>query len=50
MTCANCKMRKTYVFNLLKKDKAHPRFYIVHCGLSPAKDYNAKDCTYFKKK
>ena len=49
--CKGCKMFKTRRFNLLKKDKAHPRFYTIHCGLTPGIDQEEfKTCEYFKAK
>ena len=50
MRCSDCKMRKVYRFNLFKRDKTRPRFYIVHCGLCADKNDNADNCKYFRKK
>lgn len=45
-------MYRTWKFNILKTDKAHPRIYHIACGLTPGKDKDIDFpfCTYFKKK
>lgn len=48
--CKGCFYFRALRWNLLGKDKTHPRVYFIHCGLAPNAEDKFTVCQYFKRK